>query len=221
MTRKVLDQEIQRARDEVLILGSMVEQTTMRSIEALKENDSEKSKPILDYDERINEKRFSIEGSIIATIATQQPTARDLRILTSVLKTCTELERMGDYAKGIAIINLRSGGLYNQKMLSDAQYMAGKIVNMLHRALVAFVGEDVISASKIANEDVLIDALYQQIYFEVMDLVVENPGSIERANYFLWVGHNLERMADRVKNICEYTLFVKTGKLEESPLMYI
>jgi phosphate transport system protein len=215
MSRKILDQEIQRARDEILILGSMVEQTTLRSVEALKDSDPEKSKPILEYDQRINEKRFDIEGSIIATIAMQQPTAHDLRVLASILKTCTELERMGDYAKGIAVINLRSGGLYIPKMLVDAHYMAGQIVDMLHRALTAFVGEDTILAGKIAQEDVFINALYQQIYFEVMDYVVEDPTNIERANYILWVGHNLERMADRVKNICEYTVYIKTGEIIE------
>lgn len=215
MSRKVLDQEIQRARDEILILGSMVEQTTIRSVEALKDSDPGKSKPILEYDQRINEKRFNIEGSVIATIAMQQPAAHDLRVLTSILKTSTELERMGDYAKGIAVINLRSGGLYVSKMLVDAHYMAGQIVDMLHRALTAFVNEDAIAAEKIAREDILIDGLYQQIYFEVMDYVVEDPANIERANYILWTGHNLERMADRVKNICEYAIFIKTGEIVE------
>jgi len=216
MSRKILDQEIQRARDEVLILGSMVEQTTLRSIEALRDSDPEKSKPILEYDQRINEKRFDIEGAVIATIALQQPAAHDLRVLASILKTSTELERMGDYAKGIAVINLRSGGLYISKMLVDAHYMAGQIVNMLHRALTAFTNEDTILAGKIAREDILINALYQQIYFEVMDYVVEDPtNNIERANYILWVGHNLERMADRVKNICEYTIYIKTGEIIE------
>ncbi|MFZ5909522.1 MAG: phosphate signaling complex protein PhoU [Chloroflexota bacterium] len=215
MSRKILDQEIQRARDEILILGSMVEQTTLRSVEALKDSDPEKSKPILEYDQKINEKRFDIEGSVIATIAMQQPAAHDLRVLASILKTCTELERMGDYAKGIAVINLRSGGLYIPKMLVDAHYMAGQIVNMLHRALTAFASEDTVLAGKIAREDILIDALYQQIYFEVMDYVVEDPANIEHANYILWVGHNLERMADRVKNICEYTIFIKTGEMIE------
>lgn len=215
MSRRILDQEIQRARDEILILGSMVEQTTLRSIDALKDNDIEKSRPVLEYDKRINEKRFSIEGGVITTIATQQPAAHDLRILASIFKACTELERMGDYAKGIAIINLRSGGLFIPKILIDAHYMARQIVDMLHRALSAFVGEDAIAARKIANEDILIDALYQQIYYEVMDYVVEEPANIERANYILWVGHNLKRMANRVKNICEYTIFIRTGNLEE------
>lgn len=216
MSRKILDQEIQRAKDEILILGSMVEQTALRSLEALKDNDCERSKPILEYDQKINEKRFSLEGNVITTISRQQPAAHDLRLLTAILKTCTELERMGDYAKGIAVINLRSGGLYIPKLLADAYFMGNQIVDMLHRALTVFVAEDAVLAAKIAREDILINALYQQIYFEVMDYVVENPANIERANYFLWVGHNLERMADRVKNICEYTIFIKTGEVIEN-----
>jgi phosphate transport system protein len=213
MTRLNLDREIQRAKDEILILGSMVEQAMQQSVDALKNHDIERSKTILDYDKRINEKRFNLEGTVIAIIATQQPMAHDLRILASILEVCTELERMGDYAKGIATINLRSGGLSMPKVLRDIHYMANKVVDMLHRSLTAFVGEDQHTASRIAGEDDLIDALYEQLYFEMMDFVAEQPEHIERANYVLWVGHNLERMADRVTNICERTVFIKTGEL--------
>jgi phosphate transport system protein len=213
MTHLNLDREIQRAKDEILILGSMVEQAMQQSVDALKNHDIERSKTILDYDKRINEKRFNLEGTVIAIIATQQPMAHDLRILASILEVCTELERMGDYAKGIATINLRSGGLSMPKVLRDIHYMANKVVDMLHRSLTAFVGEDQHTASRIAGEDDLIDALYEQLYFEMMDFVAEQPEHIERANYVLWVGHNLERMADRVTNICERTVFIKTGEL--------
>lgn len=213
MTRLNLDQNIQQAKDEILILGSMVEQATMRAVDALKNHDLERSRIILDYDKRINEKRYNIEGSVIAIIATQQPTARDLRVLAAILEVCTELERMGDYAKGIATINLRSGGLSMPKILRDIQYMSQKAIDMLHRALTAFVDEDRHAATNIARDDDLIDALYEQLYFEMMDYIVEQPENIERANYVLWVGHNLERFADRVTNICERTVFIKTGNL--------
>jgi phosphate transport system protein len=212
MTRKNLDREIQQARDEILLLGSMVEEAMLNSVTALKDHDLPGSREILTKDRAINDKRYQIEGTIIATIATQQPAARDLRILASILEICTELERMGDYAKGIATINLRSGGLSLPKMLRDIHYMGQKVVDMLHRALTAFVSEDEQSATNLAKEDDLVDALYQQLYFEVMDFVAENPHEIERSNYVLWSGHNLERMADRITNICERTVFVKTGE---------
>jgi phosphate transport system protein len=211
MTRTNLDRDIQQIKDEILILGSMVEQAMLQAVDALKNHDLDCSQTIMDYDKRINAKRYNLEGTVIAIIATQQPMARDLRILAAILEVGTELERMGDYAKGIASINLRSGGLSLPKILRDIHYMAQKAVDMLHHALTAFVDEDKYAAENIAREDDIIDALYEQLYFEMMDYVAEQPENIERANYVLWVGHNLERMADRVTNICERTVFIKTG----------
>jgi phosphate transport system protein len=191
----------------------IVERTLFQSVDALKKHDFEQSKIILEYDKRINEKRFSLEGAVIATMATQQPAAHDLRILASIIEICTELERMGDYAKGIASINLRSGGVGMPKILRGIQFMAQEVIDMLHRSLTAFVDEDQNAARKIVRDDELIDVLYEQLYFEVMDYVVEQPEKIEQANYVLRVGHNLERMADRVANIGERTVFIKTGDL--------
>ena len=213
MTRLSLDQNIQQAKDEVLILGSMVEQAIVQAVDALINHDLEHSKTILEYDKRINEKRYSLEGSVIASIATQQPMAHDLRVMAAVLEVSTELERMGDYAKGIATINLRSGGLNMPKILRDIQYMSQRAIDMLHRSLTAFVDEDKRLAMIIVRDDDVIDALYEQLYFEIMDYIAEQPENIERANYVLWVGHNLERLADRVTNICERTVFIKTGDL--------
>ena len=171
------------------------------------------SRTLLEYDYRINTQRFSLEGAVIATMATQQPMAHDLRVLAAILGVCTELERMGDYAKGIAAINLRSGGLGMPKVLQDIHYMAQKVIDMLQRSIATFVDEDHLVAALIVKDDNLIDALYEQLYFEMMDYVIEQPENIERANYVLWVGHNLERMADRVINICERTVFIETGKM--------
>lgn len=213
MTRSSLDSEIQLAKAEILFLGSMVEQAMLQSIIALRDHDMECSRSLLEYDYRINTERFSLEGAIIAIMATQQPMAHDLRVLAAILDVCTELERMGDYAKGIAAINLRSGGLGLPKVLQDIHYMAQKAIDMLQRSLTAFVDENHSAARLIVKDDDLIDALYEQLYFEMMDYVVEQPENIERANYVLWVGHNLERMADRVINICERTVFIETGKM--------
>ena len=162
---------------------------------------------------KINEKRYTIEGAGIAIIATQQPMGHDLRVLATILEVCTEFERMGDYAKGVAAINLRSGGLNMPKILRDIYYMSEKVIDMLHRTLTAFVDEDQYAAKAIAIDDDLIDALYRQLYFEMMDYIIEQPGNIERANYVLWTGHNLERMADRVTNICERVVYIKIGEL--------
>jgi len=148
-------------------------------------------------------------------IATQQPIAHDLRLLASILDLCTELERIGDYAKGIAVINLRSGGLSLPKILNDAYYMSEKALDMFHRALTVFVQEDAEAARVIAEEDDIIDALYEHIYMEVIHLVMDNPSNMERGNQMLWAAHNIERMADRVTNICERTVYIATGELGE------
>ena len=213
MSRRNLDREIQLARADILILSSMVVQAMMQSVNALRDHDLECSKTLLENDHHINNKRFSLEGAVITVIATQQPMARDLRVLASILDVCTELERIGDYAKGIAAINLRSGGLGMPKVLQDIHYMAKKTIDMLQRSITTFIDEDHRAAALIVKDDDLIDALYEQLYFEMMDYVVEQPENIESANYVLWVGHNLERMADRVINICVRTVFIETGKM--------
>jgi phosphate transport system protein len=215
MLRKTFETEIQQVKDEILVLGSMVEQSILDSVEALKKRDPDASKAILEQDKRVNEKRFAIENKIMILIATQQPMAHDLRLLASILEIAGELERMGDYAKGIANINLRMGDQPLLKPLIDVPRMAQKDVDMLHRSLTAFVNEDVEAARAIPREDDEVDALYNQIYRELMTFVIADPKVIERANWLLWVAHNLERVADRVTNICERTVFIATGEMVE------
>lgn len=215
MIRKTFESELQQVKDEVLVLGSMVEQAILDSVEALKKRDIKAARDILKADREINRKRFEIENQLMILIATQQPMAHDLRFLASSMEIISELERMGDYAKGIANINLRMGDQPLLKPLIDVPRMAQKGVDMLHRALTAFVEEDVEAAKTIPIEDDEVDALYNQIYRELMTFVIADPKSIERANWLLWVAHNLERVADRVTNICERTVFIATGELVE------
>ena len=215
MERKGLDYEINEIRGEILTLADLVEKATRKAATALRDHNSAGSQAVLDEDRLINQKRYQLEGTIIAVIATQQPTAHDLRLLTAILDMCTELERMGDYAKGIAAINLRSGGLSLPRTLINLNYMADKVMTMLQKAMEAFMKQDVETAIILAREDDLIDALYTQIYYEAMDLAIEDPRNLERVNYVLWAAHNLERSADRVTNICERTVFVATGELKE------
>jgi phosphate transport system protein len=221
MKTKELDLDIGKIRDETLVLSSMVEKAMLDSARALQRHDLEASGKILHGDLQINKKRFALEGIIISFIATHQPTSYDLRRLTSMLDMCSELERMGDYAKGLASINLRSEGLNLPRVLDDLYYMAEKVVDMLHRAITAFVKEDVQAATELIAEDNLIDALYRQVYYEAIDIAVGDPRKIEWVNFVLWSAHNIERFADRVTNICERTIFIVTGKLEEhQPVHY-
>jgi phosphate transport system protein len=215
MIRKTFEHELQQVKDDILVLGSMVEQATLDAMDALKKRDVKSSEKIYEQDRVINEKRFAIENQCMILIATQQPMARDLRLLASMLDVASEMERMGDYAKGVATINIRMGDQPLLKPLIDLPRMAAKAADMLHRALTAFINDDVETARAIPQEDDEVDALYDQIYRELMTFVIADPKTIERANYLLWAAHNMERMADRVTNICERTVFVVTGEIKE------
>ena len=215
MLRKTFETEIQQVKDDVLLLGSMVEKAIIDSVQALKKRDIKFSERIIAEDRAVNKKRFEIENQLMILIATQQPMAHDLRLLASILEIISELERMGDYAKGIAHINIRMGDQPLLKPLIDIPRMAQKGVDMLHRALTAFINEDAETAKAIPVEDDEVDALYNQVYHELMMVVIQDPKSIERANWLLWVAHNLERVADRVTNICERTIFIATGEMGE------
>ena len=215
MIRKTFEHEIQQVKDEVLLLGSMVEHAIITSVEVLKKRDIKGAEKIIAEDAEINKKRSAIENQLMILIATQQPMAHDLRLLASTMEIISELERMGDYAKGIANINVRMGEEQLLKPLIDIPRMAQIGTSMLHRALTAFINEDVETAKAIPVEDDEVDALYNQIYRELMMIIIQDPKSIERANWLLWVAHNLERVADRVTNICERTIFIATGEMGE------
>ena len=213
--RKTFEAEIQQLKDELLLMGSMVEQQVLEAVEALKKRDIEASHRIYDADSKINAKRYGIEEQVMILIATQQPMAHDLRLLASILEVSGELERMGDYAKGIATVSIRMGDQPLLKPLIDIPRMAQKGTDMLHRALTAFINEDVAAARLIPAEDDEVDGLYTQVYHELMMFVIQDAKAIERANWLLWVAHNLERVADRVTNICERTVFIVTGEIKE------
>src|SRR5215510_1766679 len=215
MVRKTFESEIQLVKDDVLVLGSMVEKAILDSVETLKKRDIKASQKLFDEDKAINDKRFEIENKLMILIATQQPMAHDLRLLASCMEIISELERMGDYAKGISNINIRMGDTPLLKPLIDIPRMAQIGVDMLHQALSAFVNEDIETAKSIPVKDDEVDALYNQVYRELMTFVIQDAKTMERANWLLWVAHNLERVADRVTNICERTIFIATGEMAE------
>ena len=215
MLRKTFETEIQQVKDDVLVLGSMVEHALVNAVDSLKKRDIKAAERIFEEDKQINGKRFEIENKLMVLIATQQPMAHDLRLLASCMEIISELERMGDYAKGIANINIRMGDAPLLKPLIDVPRMAQIGADMLHRSLTAFVNEDVETSKAIPIEDDEVDALYNQVYRELMTFIIQDPTTIERANWLLWVAHNLERFADRVSNICERTVFIATGEMAE------
>lgn len=215
MPRETMDREIRQLRDDILTLGSMVEKNIIDSMASLKNRNTRLSQDVLNADKRVNQKRFDIESSTLLVIATQQPMAHDLRLLAAILEVAGELERIGDYAKGNAKINILLEDSLLPVPILELEAMSELVVSMLHRAVVGFVKEDERSARAIPEEDDQVDEMYKSIYHILVDQMIKSPKEIDHMNYYMWAAHNLERTADRVSNICERTIFVVTGELLE------
>lgn len=215
MSRETLDRHIIDLQNEILALGSMVEKASLDSIDALLHADKAKAEEIIENDQHVNDKRYALENAILITIATQQPLARDLRMLAAMLEIIDELERIGDYAKGIGKITLRRGEVDFPYPKNEFQEMVKQNVSMLHRALDSFVKGDYKAAITIPKEDDIVDELYNKSFRMLVDSMVKDPSIIDHASLLLWVAHNLERFGDRVTNICERTVFTATGEIME------
>ena len=215
--RTAFDQELGNLRDNVLRLGSMVDEAIGQSIQALKERDQTMAQHVIAGDEVINELRFRIEEDCVAIIARQQPTAHDLRVIVAVMHIALELERMADHADGIATIVLRMGDEPLLKPLIDLPRMALIAQEMLRASLDAFMSENAQAAMAITERDDEVDQLYNQIFRELVTYMLEDPRTVTRAMYLVFAAHNFERIADRVTNVCERVSFMATGRLEEIP----
>ena len=215
MPRLALDREIRQIQDEILLLGSLVEQAILNAVEALKTRDVQAAEAVIRDDRYINDKRFAIENRILILFATQSPMAHDLRLLAADLEVITELERIGDYAKGIAKVAMQVANDEIPIPIREITMMADMAVSMLHRALGAFIAEDVSVARSLPEEDDQVDELYNLVYRKIVQNMIANPEVIDLSNQVFWVIHNLERTADRVTNICERILFIATGELVE------
>lgn len=213
--RETFNKQLEKIRNETLLLGSMVEQAMIYAVDTLIARDIRGAQITLENDLQINEKRFSIENAILITMATQQPMAHDLRLLASLLEIATELERMGDYAKGIGKVTKLLGDSAISLPTDDLKKMCNIAVGMLHRGLLAFIEEDVDTARRIPDQDDEVDRLYNKVYLFSVEQMINDHHLIDPANYLMWVAHNIERMADRVVNICERTVFTATGELME------
>lgn len=214
--RETFNKQLEKIRNETLLLGSMVEQAMLVSVQTLLAHDVRGAQITQENDLQINEKRFAIENAILITMATQQPMAHDLRLLASLLEIATELERMGDYAKGIGKVTRLLGDDSNLKLpAEELEKMVRVAVSMLHQGLIAFIEEDVEKARRIPRQDDEVDALYNKVSRFAVEQMMTDRDLIDHANYLMWVAHNIERMADRVVNICERTVFTATGELME------
>jgi phosphate transport system protein len=214
-TRTAFHRELERLQDEILVLGRMVQKATLRAVDALRSRNIADARALEAEDTLINRKRLEIEEAALLLIATQQPMASDLRQIAAILHIVTDLERMGDYAAGIARICIDIGDEPLVKPLIDIPRMAERATSMLRRSLAAFIERDVNAAEQIAKEDDEVDALYHQVYRELLTIMLGNPLTIGQATRLLWVAHNLERVADRVQNICEQVVYVVSGHMQE------
>jgi len=213
--RALFNRELADLRDNILHLGSMVETAIERAVQALKEQDKDLARQVITGDVEINTRRYDIEEQCLRLIATQQPAAGDLRAIIAAIHIVTELERMADHASGIAELAIRLADQPHLKPLIDVPRMAKIDGEMIRASLDAYFKRDPELALETAKRDAEVDGLYDQVYRELLTYMLSDPRTITRATYLLWVGHNLERIADRVTNICERVIFICTGEVKE------
>ncbi len=207
------NQDLQNLQDELLLMGSMVTQALTDSLEALRRQDLNLAKQIIANDRTINAKRYKLEEECLTLIATQQPMARDMRLIAGVMEISSELERMGDYAKGIARITQYIGKEPLVKPLVHMPQMCEIVVEMLRNSLDAYVNQDIQAARTIPKRDDAVDNLYNTINRELIDIITKNPNRIDHANYLSWAAHNLERAADHATYIAQAVVYVREGTM--------
>ena len=215
MPREDFDQQLNLLEQDVESLAAFVGKSIHRSVDALKRRDLVASQEVINDDDYIDRRRFEIEDRCVDLIATQQPMARDLRAIIALLHIVVELERMGDYAEGIAKITIAIGDAPPLKPLIDIPRMADKAAAMLGDSIDSLLNRDMMKANQVCQSDDEVDALYDQVYRELLLFMIQDPSTIQRATYLLWVAHDLERIADRATNIAERVIFLLTGKLVE------
>jgi phosphate transport system protein len=208
-------QELENLRGAVVAMASMVDKAISRSIESLIRQDVRVAEEVILADRAVNRQRWATEEDALRIIATQAPMARDLRNIAAAIHIVTDLERMGDHAAGIAQIVIDTSNEPLLKPLVDIPRMAEIARQMLNDSITAYIEGDAEAARRIAERDDEVDALYEQIYRELLTYMMADPSTINRATHLLWVAHNLERIADRATNICERVVFADTGELTE------
>ena len=215
MVRSSFERQLSEVEEDMLVMAGMVERAIERSIDALKNRDIELARVVIVEDMEINTKRYETEEKCLELLATQQPMAHDLRTIVAILHIIVDLERMGDHAEGIAKIAIMLADDPPLKPYIDIPRMAEVATRMLSQSLDAFKRKDVELARKVCDEDDLVDQLYDQVYHELIVFMLNDPRTIERATHITWIAHNLERIADRVTNICERVVYMEQGKYEE------
>ncbi len=215
MPREQFQRQLAALQDGILEMGSMVDRSIERSMQSLFDRDVELARVIIEEDNDINSIGFHLQNQCISLLAQQGPMAGDLRLIVSVTSITSELERMGDHGKGIAkcVVMMQDEPLV--KPLIDIPTMATIARRMLREAVQAFVDQDVDAAYKVGESDDEVDHLYDQVYADLIQIMIGDQTTIEPSTHLLWVAHNLERIADRATNIAERTVYSATGMLPQ------
>lgn len=208
-------QQLEGLHTELRALGQLVIVSITRAIDALRQQDVDAAKKVVADDRRIDQAQAALEEHVLTVMATQQPMAGDLRRLVAAIEIASELERIGDYAKGVAKITIRHAGQPLIKPLIHIPEMAELSINMLGTALDAYENEDVEAARGLAASDDRVDELSKGVQADLLDAIQQEPASAARAVDLLFVAHNLERIADRTTNIAERVIFMVKGDVVE------
>ena len=215
MPREQFQRQLASLHDSVIEMGSMVERAIDRSMQALMDRDIFLARAVVEDDKDINAVGYHLQNACISLLAQQAPMAGDLRIIVSVTAIMSDLERMGDHAQGIAKIVVMMQDEPLVKPLIDLPIMANKAKEMLRNSIQALVDQDTDAAYRVGAADDEVDRLYDQIYADLIQIMIGDPTTIEPCTHLLWVAHNLERIADRATNIAERTVYSATGMLPQ------
>lgn len=213
-SRDAFDRELTALRDNVLRLTNMTDTAIERAMNALLERDDNIAKEVVIDDKAINRMRYDIEEECYLLIATQQPLARDMRTIITAIHFVVELERIADHAAGVAKLALELSKEPPLKPLIDLPRMAKIAREMLRDTVDAYLSWDAVKAKQITERDDEVDMLDSQVYRELISFMIQDPRNISRATYLLWTSHNLERIADRITNMCERIIFMVTGDIK-------
>jgi len=212
VTRKSFHEQLDELQQDVLTMGTMVEQAIFNAVKSLKARDESLAQQVIDGDDTIDDFQVRIEDDCIRLLALQQPMASDLRVISAVLKIANDLERIADHATDVSKVTIRISGQPLIKPLIDIPRMAEITQKMLRISLDAFIRRDDSEVEQLIDCDHEVDSLYNQIFRELLTFMLEDPRMIRQATHLLFVGRHLERMADYCTNLGEAVYFMVKGE---------
>lgn len=215
MVREAYHKDLHKLKEEILNMGNRVGMMIGEAVLSLKNRDVEMAQKVIDMDKEIDALDHSIEENCMRLLALQQPMARDLRLIISVLKMSIDLERMGDLALEVAVITKMTANVPPIKPLIDLPRMAERCQQMLADTMSAFENKDVELAKAVAKQDDEIDMLFDQVRRELISYMIEDPKKITGAQHLTFVARYLERIGDHITNLCESVVFMVTGERSE------